>query len=419
MANAFNKEEVVMFEQVLEKFDADNTCAKQSAVFRPDSTTSERAGDTIWRPEPYISRTVSGRDITGNIEDLTQLAVPASANITENVPWKLDAWELRDSLQRDRKADSAAQALSAVVNRNIANVVANTGSLAIMRPNAPAGYEDIAAAEARMMNEEIEIEMNRTFLLNANDWAGLADNLARRETMMGKPNAAYERSFVGPVAGFDTFRTSYQPTIGASTGSTTVTGAQSYVPVATQTNAVNGGESNVDNRFMDLTVGATGDFAVGDVITIAGVNAVSMINKEDLNELRTFRVTDIPDGTTLTITPPIIDVNNANQSAKEYGNCTGPAAGGAAVTAVNIAAARANSFWSRDSIEIYEGRLSTPADDMAGISVMRGSTDSGIELLFAKSGDINDLSATYRWTVYFGVTNLQPQMNGIMLFNQT
>ena len=170
---------------------------------------------------------------------------------------------------------------------------------------------------------------------------------------------------------------------------------------------------------MDLTVGATGDFSVGDVITIAGVNAVSMINKEDLNELRTFRVTDIPDGTTLTITPPIIDASGSNQSEKEYGNCTAGAAGGAAVTAVNIASARANSFWSRDSIEIYEGRLSTPADDMAGISVMRGSTDSGIELLFAKSGDINDLSATYRWTVYFGVTNLQPQMNGIMLFNQT
>lgn len=418
MANAFNKEEVVLFEQVLEKFDADNVAAKQASVFSPGDQDTERAGDRYWRPQPYISRTTSGIDISSDIKDLTQLAVPAENNIIENVAWKLDAQELRDPLQRDRKSSSASQALSAVVNRNIANIVANTGSLAIMTSTAAAGYGDIATAETRMLNEQIELNMPRTYLMNGNDWQGMASDLANRETMMGKPNTAYERSFIGPVAGFDTFRTSYQPTLTGSSGSSAMTGAQTFVPVATQANTVNGGQSNVDNRFMDIVVTATATFSVGDVVTIAGVNAVSMIDKEDLGELRTFRVTAIADGTNMTITPPIIDATGSNQSEKEYGNVTAGAAGAAAILAVNSTTARVNSFWSKDSIEIFEGRLALPASDMAGISTMRGSTDSGIELILAKSGSINTLSATYRWTVSFGVTNLQPQMNGIQLFGQ-
>jgi len=418
MANAFSKEETVMFEEVLEKFDADNLCAKNSAVFRPGETTSERSGDTIWRPQPYITRTVSGRDITGQFDDLTQLSVPASADITENVPWNLDAWELRDPLQRDRISQSAAQQLSATVNRSVAELVANTGSLVVTSTTAASGYGDIAAAEARIGLEEIELMSNRCYMANMNDYSLFAADLANRETMMGKPNAAYERSYVGPVAGFDTYRTSFQPTLAGSSGSSTMTGAQSYVPLATQTNAINGGESNVDNRFQTITIGDTSSFAEGDAVEIAGVEACSMINKEGIGETRKFRVVSIDSGTTMTITPPIINANGASTSEQQYGNCTSGAAGGAAITAVNTADARVNSFWCKDSIEIYEGRFSLPESDFGGVNSMMGTTDSGIQLVLAKQGDINDLSAKYRWTMFYGVTNLQPTMNGIQLFNQ-
>lgn len=418
MANAFSKEETVLFEQVLEKFDADNLTAKNASVFRPGSTDSERSGDTFWRPQPYITRTVSGRDLTGQFGDMTQLSVPASANITENIPWKLDAWELRDPQQRDRISDSATQQLSATVNRSCANLVGLTGSLVVTSSVAASGYSDIASAETRMGNEEIGLDTMRCYMANMNDYQKFAADLAGRETMTGKPTSAYERSMVGNVAGFDTFRTSFQPTLAGSSGSTTMTGAQSYVPLATQTNTINGGESNVDNRFQQITVAATASFAVGDAIQIAGVNAVSMINKEEFAETRKFRVVSVDSGTTMTITPPIINANGASVSEKMYGNCSTGAAGGAAVTAVNSTTARVNTFWSKDSIEIFEGKLAVPASDMAGLATMTGSTDSGVQLVLAKQGNINDLTAKYRWTIYYGVTNLNPQMNGIQLFGQ-
>ncbi len=419
MANAFSKEEVVLFEQLLEKFDADNMTAKQVAKFRPSDTDSERTNDRFWRPVPYISTTVDGIDVSAAFQDITQLSVPAEADIIANVPWKLSALELRDPLQRERKSDSGAQALSARVNREIANLVGNTGSLVVTSTGAASGYSDIAAAEVRMLNEEIDLDVPRTYMFNGNDYKLTAADLANRETMLGKPNAAYSRSFVGPVAGFDTFRTSFQKTLAGSSASTTVNGAQSHVPVATTANAINGGESNVDNRFFDLTVTASAGFAVGDCITIASCTAVSMINKESLNELRVFRVTAVPDGTTLTITPPPVDATGSNQSEKEYGNVGDVAANASAIAVVNHNNAKVNTFWSNDSIEIYEARFAMPDEDMAGISTMRGSTDSGIEILFAKSGEIDDLTAKYRLTMNFGVTNLQPQMNGIQLFSQT
>ena len=418
MANAFSKEEVVLFEQVLEEFDADNLAAKNSAVFRPGSTMSERSGDTIWRPQPYITRTISGRDLTNNFDDLTQLSVPASADTTENIPWKMDAWEMRDPLQRDRISKSAVQQLSATVNRSVANLVGLTGTLVVTSSTAASGYADIADAETRIGNEEVSMDMERCYLANLNDYSKFASDLANRETMMGKPNTAYERSYIGPVAGFNTFRTSFQPTLAGSSGSSTMTGAQSYVPLATQTNAINGGEVNVDNRFQTITVTATATFAVGDAVEIAGVNAVSMINKETFGELRVFRVISVDSGTTMTISPPIIDANGSTTSEKQYGNCSTGAAGGAAITAINTTTARVNSFWIKDSIEIYEGRLALPESDFAGLNTMTGSTDSGIQLILAKQGEINDLTAKYRWTIYFGVTNLQPTMNGIQLFNQ-
>lgn len=418
MANAFSKEETVLFEQVLEKFDADNLSAKNASVFRPGSTESERAGDTFWRPQPYITRTVSGRDLTGQFGDMTQLSVPASANITENIPWKLDAWELRDAQQRDRISDGAVQQLSATVNRSIANLVGLTGSLVVTSSTGASGYSDIASAETRMGNEEIGLDTMRCYMANMNDYQEFAADLAGRQTMDGKPTSAYERSKIGNVAGFDTFRTSFQPTLAGSSGSTTMTGAQSYVPLATQTNAINGGESNVDNRFQQITVGATASFAVGDAIQIAGVNAVSMINKEEFAETRKFRVVSVDSGTTMTITPPIINANGASVSEKMYGNCSTGAAGGAAVTAVNSTTARVNTFWSKDSVEIFEGKLAVPASDMAGLATLQGSTDSGVQLLMAKQGNINDLTAKYRWTIYYGATNLNPQMNGIQLFGQ-
>ncbi len=419
MANAFSKEEIVLFELLLEKFDPNNITAKQVMVFRPPMTDQERSGYTVWRPIPYVSTTVSGLDVTGKFDDFNQLSVPSTIDRIENVTWSLNAQELNDPLQRERKAESGAQKLSAVLDNAIATLIGTSGGQVLTKATAATGYLDIAAAETRLLADDINIGAARTMILNGTDWQGMAGDLANRETMMGKPNSAYERSYVGPVAGFDTFRASFNPTLGIQTSAATIDGDQSQIPLATVTNAVNGGESNVDNRFFDLSVSASAGINIGDAFTVDTVNAVSMIHKNDTGALRTFRVVAVPDGTTITITPAPVFDDSTNQSTAEYANVSVQMPDLGTFNWLNIAAAPVNTFWTGDSVEIIEGKLATPASDMAGVSTMRLSTDSGIELLFAKGGDVGRLAADYRITMFFGVTNLQPQMNGILLFNQT
>ena len=49
---------------------------------------------------------------------------------------------------------------------------------------------------------------------------------------------------------------------------------------------------------------------------------------------------------------------------------------------------------------------------------MRATTDQGIEVVMQKQYDINTMKTFYRWDVLFGVVNKQPEMSGILLFNQ-
>ncbi|HCC80381.1 MAG TPA: hypothetical protein DEQ25_03375, partial [Methylophaga sp.] len=131
MANKLNKDEVSLIEEVVKQFDSDNTVAKQADFFTQPEGNMQRQGDQVWRDVPMISTTVSGLDITGKIGDIGEFQVPATLSNIENVPWSLNALELRDPSYRERKAKSGAQALSAYVNRAMANKVNIEGSLTV------------------------------------------------------------------------------------------------------------------------------------------------------------------------------------------------------------------------------------------------------------------------------------------------
>ena len=102
MANDFNKEERVAFEQILEGFQDAEVMSKNVSKYNTDQTSMERSNDTIWRPQPYIMNSFDGQDQSSNFNDKTQLSVPASINIEKSVPWIMTATEMRDALQEDR-----------------------------------------------------------------------------------------------------------------------------------------------------------------------------------------------------------------------------------------------------------------------------------------------------------------------------
>ncbi len=419
--NAFNKEEIVAWEKLLEGFQDELVLSRNVAVSSTDSVTMERSGDTLWRPQPYIAQSYDGTDATANFGDATQLSVPARLGYSKHSTAILTAKELRDQLQEGRLGKAAAQKLASDINVAVMNVAATYGSLVVKRTGAASGFDDVAQAEA-IMNEQGVQSFDRYMALSTRDYNGMASNLAARQTMQGKPVTAYEKAFVGQVASFDTYKLDYAVRLpaalggGALTMNTLVAGANFYTPRATSVSAT-GETGNVDNRFQTVTVSATTNVVAGDAFTVAGLEAVHHITKGGTGQLKTYRVISVDSGTTMTITPPIISAQGGTDAELQYQNVIATPSATAAIVFLNTAAAAVNPFWHKDAIELMPGRYAVPTN--AGAQIMRASTDQGIEVVMQKFYDIDTMKTKFRWDIFFGVCNKQPEMTGIMLFSQT
>jgi len=421
MANGFSKEEVVAFEELCQGFEDALVLSRNVSKYTTDQQTMERANDTIWRPMPYIMQSYDGSDASSNFGDNTQLSVPASIGFQKHSTAILTAKELRDQLQEGRLGSSAAQKLASDINVALTTVATEQGTVVIARPAAAAGYDDVAEADASFNELGVTME-DRYMALSSRDYNGMASNLAARETMNTKPINAYERSYVGTVAGFTTNKLDYAGSLAVATATTVTMAAadQYYTPAATITGA--NGTNNVDNRYQTISIAVGGNTVkVGDAFTIAGVNSVHHITKEDTGQLKTFRVIEIVTGAggtgTVKISPAIVSAQGATDAEKQYQNVTATPANGAAFVFLNIVTAKVNPFWHKDAIEILPGRLSI--DPEAGAKVIRATLENGIEVVMQKQFDINTQKTKYRWDVLYGVVNKAPEMSGIMIFSQT
>lgn len=422
MANAFSKEERVAFEQLLEGFQDALVLSRNVNVYKTSAVEMERSNNIIWRPQPYISQSFDGTDMTGNFVESTQLAVPSQININKSSPWVMTANDLNDALQEGRLGESAKQKLSSDINVAIMNKVAATSTLVVKRTTAASGFDDVAQCEA-IMNEQGVQQDGRYLALSTRDYNGMASNLASRVLDNSKSLTAYDRARVGMVASFDTFKMDYANRQAAAAGvSVVVNGAnQYYVPVATRT-ASTGESENIDNRYQNLaiTVGS-GTVAIGDCFTIADVYAVHHITKQSTGQLKTFRVTNIISGAgatgTIQISPPIISGGGGTDAELQYKNVNSTPAASAPLVFLNTVAANINPFWLKDSLEIIPGSFTIPND--AGAAIMKGSTDQGFQLQMMKQFDIATRKIFFRMDTFFGVNNLQPEMTGIILFSQS
>lgn len=422
MANDFNKEERVMFEDILQGFQDQLVLSKNVNIYRPEQQMMERAGDVVWRPEPYIMQTFEGFDQTANFKDVTQLSVPVSINRNRSSPWIMSPRELRDAVQEGRIKESAIQRLASDINVAMLNAAAMLGSLFVKRAAAAAGYDDVAQCDS-IMNEQGVPNYDRCLALSTRDYNGMANNLAARQHMGDKVTKAYERSSVGMIAGFDTYKLDYSRRITAQAAvglvvNTLAGGGNVYVPQATSV-AATGETSNVDNRFQQITIAGVQAAGVvaGDAFTIATVEAVHHITKQGTGNLKTFRIVSIDGANAATICPPLITGQGGTDPELQYQNCiVNTPAANSAIVWLNTATAAANPFWQKEALEIIPGRWSLPND--AGASIIRGVTEQGLEVIMQKQYDIRTGQVFLRVDTLFGVANKQPEMSGIMMFSQ-
>jgi hypothetical protein len=300
------------------------------------------------------------------------------------------------------------------------DLAAAQGTLVVDVSTAAGDYDDIALCDS-IMNEQGVMSGDRYLALSSRDYNGMAGNLAvaTRSFTGNKSANAYERSFVGEVASFQTYKLDYANRCAANAATVTINtaGAQAqFVPQAT-TNSVSG-ILNVDNRYQTVTVSTTVGTVAGDAFTIDGIEAVHHITKRSTGELKTFRVIEVIDGTSMVISPPIIGANSTPTDAElQYQNVEVVATSATAdINFLNVAASNINPFWRKDSIELLPGRYAVP--DGAGVDVLRASTDQGIELVMTKKFDPLTFQTLYTLDTLYGVVMTNPEMAGILLFNQ-
>jgi len=423
MANAFSKEERVAFEDILEGFQDLLVLSRHVSVYNTNQTEMARTNDTIWRPMPYMAQSINstpGTTIAGSYQNMTQLSVPSTIGFSKTVPWTMTTLDLRDALQEGRLGESAKQKLASDINVAIMNTAAAQGTLVVPVAGAAGDYDDVALCDS-IMNEQGVPDYERFLGLSSRDYNGLAGNLSQASRSFGnaKSDKAYERNFVGMVAGFDTYKFDYANRIAAAAGGVTIIDTQNaagnyLVPQATSTSV--GGQINVDNRYQTVTVSNTVGIVAGDAFTIDGVVAVHHITKQSTGQLKTFRVISVTNGTQMVISPGIISNQVASDASAQYQNVIVTPAAAAPINWLNTADSNINVFWQRDSLEILPGRYAVPSD--AGTAVMRATTDQGVELVMQKFYDIDSMTIKYRLDTLFGVVNKQPEMSGILLFNQ-
>jgi len=420
MVNSFSKEERVAFDQVFEKFEDGLVVSKLFNKYQLDDVTAERTGNTIWRPMPYIAQSFTGLDQSANFNrNYTQLSVPTTLGYTHSVPLTLSATELRDLLQEKRLGEAAMQRLASDINIDCSNLAALTGTVFVKRSSAASGFDDLAACDNAFNRVGVPMD-SRKALLSSGDYNSMASNLATSTRSFGNDisDPALRKAYVGPVAGFETYKLdyAYRKAAAAGSGITLNAANQYYTPKATST-AATGQVSNVDNRFQQITVNSTTGVAAGDAFNIALVNEVHHITKADNGSLKTFRVISVDSSTTMTISPPIISGGGGTDPELQYQNCSATPTSTAAITWLNTVAGSVNPFWQADAFEIMPGNY-RPNED-AGLAILRATTSQGVTVTMARQGAIGDLSCKYRWDVFYGLVNKQPEMTGAMMFSQS
>lgn len=417
--SSFNKQETVAFDQVFEKFEDNLVISNLFSKYTIAPELAERSGNTVWRPSPYIAQVFTGLDQSANFgRNYTQLSVPATLGYQYAVPLTLSATELRDQLQEKRLGDAALQGLASKINVTCSDLAALTGTLFVKRTSAASGFDDVAAVDNILNRTGVAMD-SRKLLLSSADYNNMASNLAVSTRSFGNDvsDNALRRAKVGTLANMDTYKLDYAYRLTAAAGSgITLNAANQYFTPKATTTATTGEVSNYDNRFQTITVNSTTGIKAGDAFTIAGVNEVHHITKVDTGNLKTFRVTSVPSSTTLVISPPIISAGGGSDAEKQYQNASATPATNAAITWLNTTSASVNPFWQADCFEIIPGKYMPQAD--SGMAVMSATTEMGITVVMTRQGAIGDLSCKYRWDVFYGLVNKQPEMSGVMMFGQ-
>ncbi len=131
----------------------------------------------------------------------------------------------------------------------------------------------------------------------------------------------------------------------------------------------------------------------------------------------TFTVVGAPNGTTLTVYPKPIALDDSALSVTEkaYANVDTTITSGATLTRLNTdTSARTNLFFDRDAIEVVGGDV--PMELMSeydGMKVIKEQLTNGLNMYMIYDANMVNMNLRYRTFVWYGLTMKDPSRAGV------
>ena len=406
----------VLFENALETFETQDMLLDLTTFFQPDGSTMQNSGNFIWRPVQQHRPIIEGFDLSGLETGIIEETYPAVLGTPQNDFIEQRADDVRDIQFWKRAGKQSGRRQASNLNKAIADAVATQGSL-YYRSSVTSGFDFIAEGQA-MMNERQGEHMQRYYVLNDRDNLKYAKDLASRETIKGRPSDTWNTGQIGSmVAEFDLYTGSYLPTlVGGANPATTVTGNQSFAPEGGTVDAVTGVTTNIDWRTATIPVAASGSYAVGDKVTFGVSQSIGLDDKTASGELMTFTIVAIPNGTSVTVFPKPIALDDAGLSTleKAYANIDTQILNTNTMDRLNITTAKTNLFWDKDAVEVLGGNI--PANlfkEFDGMKVVSETMSNGQDMYMIYDGQIDKFTFRYRLFTWFGITIADPMRVGV------
>lgn len=416
----------VLFENALDTIEDQTMLVDMCERFEPDSGSMQNANNVVWRPVEQQAVILDGWDLAGQETDIIEETYPAILGTPKNDFVSQRADDMRDMQFWERRGKRSGMQQAVELNKGIANAIATQGSL-FYNSAATSGYEFISEAQA-LMNEQQRTQTDRYFLLNDRDTLTFSADLAGRQTLQGRPADTWNTGQIGQnVAEFDVYTGSFLPNIiGGADPATTVTGDQSFKPEGGSVNTTTGQVTNVDYRSATIAVAASASYNIGDKVTFSNagtpVNSVGVSDKTDTGIARTFTIVAKPSGTSITVYPKPIALDDPALSniEKAYANIDTQILGTATVDRLNTATSnKSNLFWDKDAVEVLSGTI--PANlfsEYDGMKVITETMSNGQQMYMVYDGNIENMTFRYRMFTWWGITVRDPQRCGVALAPQ-
>ena len=252
-------------DEIVETLSVISTFTDMGQTYNPPGADLQRSANSYWKPVEQQARDVSGWDVSSDFSGVIELSINGSLGDPDNTAFELRADDLRDERSYRRRIRANALRLAGKVEQDGLLKAANFGSFAVTNTAVvgATGFEvwdALAEADSKMFDLEYAKDAGTCAYLNTTDYlAGGKDLTQSTANYQGNlPTDAYNKGEIQrQVAGIgNVYRHNKLPSMTAQAAAITVTGAQTYAPIATQASA-NGSNVPFDNRFANLVVSAT------------------------------------------------------------------------------------------------------------------------------------------------------------------